>query len=304
MSSEYGELIGCRDMHFARVITDNEAAYLAGENRYLAPSAEITHESKTEINKRHYDNQLMFVTNVEGSTEVKNTVSGVPCKLAAELTGKPYDEAKGIFLDTGDSNEAPWYAYSGAMDLEGGARYFQYLKGKFAIGSEVARSKEDNITVNTVDLTYTPVVTSHKFEMPDGESKPLKAVKADTTDPAFTGADSWFAQVQTPETLGSPEALSMVSSTPAANATGVTLSTKPKLVFSNPISEESVVLIKNTDNSIVKLTKAYNDTNTELTLKTTSNLTAGASYTIIISGVKDIYGQELDTTVVSFTAAS
>lgn len=195
----YGELIGCDELHSSNVINDSLEKYEAGIPAYLAPTAEITHDTATNTNKRYYDNRVMFITVTEGETNVNITVSGVPCSKASELTGKPYDKETGMFFDTGSAENTPWRTLSGRMSLgDGGYRYFQYLKGKFSIGSQTARTKEADISVNTVTLTFSAAITTHKFKVSADKISGVKAVMADTTDSAFVGADEWFSKVQTP----------------------------------------------------------------------------------------------------------
>lgn len=195
----YGELIGCDEMHFALVTADTAESYTAGTPKFLAPAAEVAHETTSNTNKRYYDNKPRYVTVVEGDTNVRITISGVPCSLAAELTGKPYDETNGKFYDTGSAENTPWAALMGRMELgDGGHRYFSYLKGKFSIGAQTAHTREDNITVNTVDLTYAAAVTEHEFQVDAETVSGAKAVFADTTDENFTTASTWFDKVQTP----------------------------------------------------------------------------------------------------------
>lgn len=123
----------------------------------------------------------------------------IPCSLAAKLTGKPYDTAKGMLYDTGSAENTPWAALMGRMGLgDGGYRYFSYLKGKFAVGSQTARTREADITPNTVQLTYSAVVTEHEFQLDENTVGGAKGVFADTTDEAFTTADTWFDSVATP----------------------------------------------------------------------------------------------------------
>lgn len=195
----YGELIGCDKMHYALVKEDSAEKYEAETPVFLAPAAEVSHETAQNTVKRYYDNKPRFVTIVEGDTNVKITISGVPCSLASKLTGKPYDANKGLFYDTGSAEKTPWAALSGRMELgDGGYRYFNYLKGKFAIGSQVARTREENITVHTVDLTYAAVVTEHEYQVAPEIVSGVKGVFADTTDEKFTGAAQWFKEIQTP----------------------------------------------------------------------------------------------------------
>ena len=179
----FGELINCDNMHFALVTEDTAESYTAGTPEYLAPVAEITHETTVNTNKRYYDGKPRFVTVTESDTNVTITISGVPCSLAAKLTGKPYDTAKGMLYDTGSAENTPWAALMGRMELgDGGYRHFSYLKGKFAVGSQTARTREADITPNTVQLTYSAVVTEHEFQLKDDTVGGATGVFADTTD--------------------------------------------------------------------------------------------------------------------------
>jgi phi13 family phage major tail protein len=198
MPSEYGEFINIDQLHYATV-QDALAAYTASANKYLAPAGEISHEPSVNMKTRYYDGVAMFTTNTEGETKVTINISGVPTKLAAELTGKYYNAAKGILIDTGEAGDAPWCALSGRMELgDGGYKYFQYLKGKFAVGKTSAKSKSDDIDPQTTELTYTAVTTVHQF-LVDNKKKGVKGIHADTTDEAFTGAATWFDTVQKPD---------------------------------------------------------------------------------------------------------
>lgn len=304
MNSEYGELINLDELHYASVTADTSSAYTAGANAYLAPAGEIKHEAKADINTRYYDGKPMFTSVTEGATTVTLTVSGVPMRLAAELTGKPYDDSKGIMIDTGDASATPDFALSGRMELgDGGYRYFQYLKGKFSVGAQEAQTKEDKTTVKTIDLTYTALATVYKFTMPDTTEKSIKGVTADTTDAAFTSADGWFDQVQTPDTIGAPSALSMSSIVPADEAASVAVDSTVVLTFSNKIASESITVIS-AAGVLVSSVKSYDSTGKILTITPAASLSAGTAYIVSIAGVTDIYGQTLADSATNFTTAA
>lgn len=303
MASEYGELVNLDNLHYAKVLNDTADSYQTGTNKYLAPAAEMKKEAKVDTTPRYYDGKAMFSSSSEAFTNITLTVSGVPSRLAAELTGKPYDAARGIMIDTGNMSNAPYCALSARAELgDSGYRYYQFLKGKFSLGAETAKTKQDKVTASTVELTYTGLVTIHEFTMPDNTKKGIKGVQADTTDAAFAGADAWFSQVQTPETLGKPGALAMTS-VPLDKATGVLESVKPVLTFSNAIAADAVTVIE-ADGTLVAADKSYDSTGKVLTLTPTATLTSGAAYSIIVAGVKDVYGQMLAATAIKFTIAS
>ena len=218
MSNEkeiYGETINCDNMHSSAVVEDSVEKYEAGTPEYLAPAAEITHEPNVTPNKRYYDGKLRFVDMVDGDGNVKIVVSGIPYSKAAELTGKHYNAETGELYDAGTPKKAPWRTLSGRMELAGGEyRYFNYLKGKFSLGNEQARTKEDNITVNTTELTFTPAVTIHEFQLDADTVGGVKAVKADTTDTKFTKKDTWFDKIQTPPEVNAANAANAANAEP------------------------------------------------------------------------------------------
>lgn len=303
MASEYGELVNIDNLHCAKVLNDSEDIYQAGANEYLAPAAEMKKEAKVDATPRYYDGKAFFVSPTEASTEVTMTVSGVPTKKAAELTGKPYDTTRGIMIDTGDVSNAPYYALSARAELgDGGFRYYQFLKGRFSIGAETAKTKEDKVTASTVELTFTGIVTIHEFLMPDGSRKGAKGVQADTTDSAFVGSEAWFSQVQTPETLGSPSAFSMVSISPAASATSVVATANIVLTFRNPVAESNIFLVNSPTGALIPVTKSWDSAGKVLTM-THSALTSGARHAVVIANVTDVYGQHLTDTISYFTVA-
>lgn len=300
MSSQYGEFINIDQLHYA-VVTDTATAYTPGINKYLAPAGEISHEPSVNMKTRYYDGVAMFTTNTEGETKVTITISGVPTKLAAELTGKYYDVSKGVLIDTGEAGNAPWCALSGRMELgDGGYKHFQYLKGKFALGKTGAKTKTDDIDAQTTELTFTAVTTVYHFTV-NGQSKGVKGVQGDTTDPAFDPT-TWFEQVQTPLTVGatiSPIALS--SSNPVDGATSVSTTSGIVLTFNNAITSESITVIDSTDGTVKAVTRAWDSTNKVLTLTPSSDLSSSTKYIVSIAGVVDIYGQALAATTIDFT---
>ncbi len=197
----YGEIIGCDQLHYAIIASDTEEEWSAGANKYLAPAAEIMIDGTGDLNKRYYDNVVRYVSSGGNEKNITLTVSGVPEKVAAELTGKRYDAETGRIIDTGDTGKAPWCALSGRMSIEGDEyRYFQFLKGKFSLGAQTGASKQGtSITPNTRQLTFTATRTVHEFvvDAEASETSGVIGISGDTTDENFSGAN-WFAAVQTP----------------------------------------------------------------------------------------------------------
>lgn len=101
-----------------------------------------------------------------------------------------------------------------------------------------------------------------------------------------------------------PAAISLSSSNPANNAVGVATTVKPALTFNNALSSYiSIVLLNETDNALVANTMALDATNKILTITPGANLVTGKTYDIILTGITDIYGQELAQQIIKFTVA-
>ena len=212
MDAKYAEFVGVENLHAAKVTTDTLASYTAETPAYLAPSAEISIQSNINNAPQFYDNVAGFNYVTEGVSSITLTVSGIPAAKLAELLGKYYDAATGEVIDDGQP-EPPFYALSFAFNKgPDGKRYYQYLKGTFSGGEEIATTKADgNVTVHTYQLTFTALNTTHKWTV-NGKQKTLKRVFGDTEDANFTATDaSWFAAVQVPGAASQLAALSALT---------------------------------------------------------------------------------------------
>ena len=307
----YGEIIDIGASYVSIGVQDSPSAYTPAATQYLAPSGEYKYDPKQDVSYSSYDGITMFAYVNEGPGEATVTISGVPEKLAAQLTGKPYDTTKGILLDTGDASNAPWCALSTQTffgDVGTNYRMMQFLKGKFTLGAITAKSRGEKTEPQSRELVFHPVRTQYQWNVPDVNNpgqftnKGLKGISADTTDASFTITPAqWFAQVQTPNAITPAAALAVIP-LPANNAAGVAASVKPTLTFNNPIVDYSgITLIKATDNSIVAAPVTIDATKKIVTVSPSTNLTATTVYLLVISSVDDIFGQTLASTVIKFT---
>lgn len=298
MDQKYGEFVGVDKIHAAIIIEDSEQQYLAETPEYLAPAAEVAGEAETASNPTYYDNVPANTYTSEGATTLTLTISGIPADKAAKYLGKKYDEATGRVLDDGEPNP-PECALSFRFNRgKNGFRYFQYLKGTFSGGTEEAATKTSTIDIKTYQMTFTAVNTTHQWEI-DGEMKSIKRIFGDTTDPNFD-ATGFFNAVQTPETGVTPEALSLVSSVPVDEATGIAVDSEITLTFNNKIANQALTLF--TDAFVPVPIKISKDvTGKILTITPENNLSATTSYVLIITNVTDIYGQKLENEVIAFT---
>lgn len=309
MSNEVvGEIVGCDSLYFAKVLEDSLDAYRAEVPKYLAPLGEVKHDAKASSTSSAYDNSNMFTYYSEAGEDTLS-VSGLSEIRKAELTGKSVDPVTGRVFDSGDLSNVPYYAVGYRISIGNGDYIYRwFLKGTFALGSEDAKSKGDKVDAQGIDLTFTPVSTVHKWQIPDPRDSaktilaPQKKVSDDTTNPAFSDADTWFTQVQTPSASGPLPAL-IVTVSPTSGAADVAVGTVPTLTFSNAIADYSGVVLM-ADGAAIACTAALDNTKKVLTLTPATALSAGKQYSIIIAAVQDIYGQSLETTVSNFTTAT
>lgn len=302
MDEKYGEFVGVDNLHIAKVLNDNTDVYSAEAPRFLAPAADVAGEPEVNKKTTYYDNVAANVYTTEGNTIIKTTVSGIPAKLAAELTGKSFDATSGRVYDSGQANP-PYYALGFRYKLgSNDYRYYWYLKGTFSLGAEEAASKSDDVDVKTYSLEYTAVVTSKKWTV-DGKLQPLKRVVADTTEDAFD-PDGWFDAVQTPDTSGTPDALSIESTVPADEATGVAVDTALTLTCNNAISSYSITLMDVALTTPVTVTSSLDTTKKIITITPSSNLSNNKQYAVVVGNITDIYGQKVENQVIDFTTVA
>lgn len=302
MANEYGEFVGVDNLYFALVTQDDDNGYIAGSPQYLAPVAEISAEAKIDSKTTYYDNKAANNYVTEAATELKITVQNIPAQKLAILQGKKYDQVSGRVYDSGEANPpdiALGFRFNMGAD---GYRYYWFLKGTIYGGAEDSVTKSDKVDEKTYELTYTAVSTKHQWTI-DGKLQSIKRIFADTSDPAFDPT-GWFSQVQTPDKVGTPAILSIVSSVPADAATNVSKTAPITITFSNPIESEAVTLIDSTNGDIVAVTKSLDATKKILTITPTAALSATTKYIVSIAGVVDAYGQALAATAIDFTTAA
>jgi phi13 family phage major tail protein len=303
MDKEYAEFVGVESVYIAEITADTVSAYETDTPEYLAPTAEITQAVAINSNPQSYDNVPGKNYIGEGATTVTLTISGVPAKKAAKLLGKYYDEATGRVYDCGIPNP-PDYALSFKYNKgDADYRYYQYLKGNFSGGSEDATTQNNGtITVKTYQLTFTAIVTAHKWTI-DGVLKGLKRIFADTTDDAFTSEAQWFSQVQTPDTGAAPDALALSSSVPADEDVDVALDSTVVLTFNNKLASFACTLIT-AAGAVVSCSTSLDSTGKVLTITPAADLGASTVYILAISLVTDVFGQTLSGTAINFTTAA
>lgn len=204
-----GEAIGTSDIYVAQVTVDTDAAYTTETPESLAPTATIARETTVNTKTRYYSNAALFTDTSEGESKVTIVIPGLTVKGRASLLGKTYDDATGQMFDNGEA-EPPYFALAYSVDRPDGVKEFVWLsKGKFSIPKDEAETKTGDINEKTLSIEFTAVRTIRKFQLEPkdqennkpGKTGGVKAVMADTSDEAFTGAETWFDSVKTPPAI-------------------------------------------------------------------------------------------------------
>ena len=302
MENKFGEFIGVDSLYYALVNTDTISEYTSAVPIYLAPVADIGGEPEISNKTTYYDNKAANNYVTEGKTDVKLVVANIPAILMATLLGKLYDDTTGRVYDSGEPNP-PDVALGFRYNMgKGEFRYYWFLKGTFSGGAEEATTKKNDIEIKTYTLTYTAVTTSYVFTV-GATQVSLKRIFADTADVAFDPT-GWFSQVQTPASVGAPDAFTLDSSNPLDNDIDVAITKSPELTFSNKIDVYAITMINTGTMAVIAATISLDTSGKIITIDPTSNLSLDTEYAIIISNVTDIYGQELLDTVITFTTVA
>lgn len=200
------EFRGCKRLVFAEVTKDNNESgasggYTTGTVKVLAPVAEISKTVETSAESKYYDNKAAIVINSEGADTVSFTIAIPDDEILAEITGRTYDSAKKMFIES--ERETKYFAVGYILGEKGEGddeRYVWRYKGTFNIPDETSATENDGTDSNNMTLEYTGIYTDHEFT--NGKGTGVKgATKASFIRESnnVATADEWFAAVATPD---------------------------------------------------------------------------------------------------------
>lgn len=302
-ADEYKSVIGLDDLYVAEVTQDDADGYVADTPEPLAPAMNASQTPAVNSVTQYADDAPYDTMSSEGETEITLDVTNIPVEMLAKLTGNTFDSASGRMFDHGAT--PPYHALMfRSMKSNGSYRYYSYLKGKFRNPAEEAASKSDTPDPKPRKLIYTAVKTVYEFDVDGaGDMQKVKRVIGDEDSTNFDGS-TWFSQVQTPE-AASYSALALSTSVPADDATGIVVTANVVLTFNNALVAAAINNVTLLDDALAPVAGAttLDATRKIMTINPTASLDASTEYTVVISGVTDIYGQTL-TSVVTFTTAA
>ena len=205
MAEYIDEFRGTDDLYYAEVTSDNNETgegYVTGTVKRLAPVAEIGKTVETASDTKYYDNKPALTINAEGADTITLNVPALDLATLADITGKQIDSATGAFMD-GEATPK-YFALGYRLGLTDGTyRYVWRYKGSFAIPDETSQTKNAGTDSNGQTLTYTGIMTTHKFtKAVDAQGNPTsqKALVVDERDDKAV-LTNFFSTVTTCDTL-------------------------------------------------------------------------------------------------------
>ncbi len=193
------EYRGVSDLVYAEVTKDDNettGGYVTGTVKPLAPVAEISRTTESSSEAHYYDNKPLIVIDSTGADEITLSVAAIPLDVLADITGQVYDQTLGALIE---GERTPKYFAIGykTKKTNGDEVYVWRYKGTFAIPDETSATENDGTDANGQELTFTGVVTTHKFTKNNAGAKALVVDTGAGTADVF----EFFKTVTTPDTL-------------------------------------------------------------------------------------------------------
>ena len=220
MGKKYFEYRGVENGVYAEVLSDTSEGITFGPVKEFTGLSEVGKSTDSNNETHYYDNLPAIVVSSTGSDTISLNTSGIPFDILADITGQYYDQETGMLVEK--ERTPKYYALGYVTNKTDGTKVLVWrLKGMFTIPEQTSATTNDGTDANGQTLNYTGISTIYKFtKLTDefGDKQPAKAVNVDTSVNAMS-VDTFFASVQTPDTIGStvvtgigviPSALAMV----------------------------------------------------------------------------------------------
>ena len=194
---KFDEWRGVRGLVAAEVLKDDADAFECDTPVEVAGVAELSRTTESTSEAHYYDNVPAVTIDSTGADEVTITASAIPFEVLAKITGQTYDASKGMFVE--GERQAKYFAIGYITEKTDGTEVFVWrLKGKFNVPDSTHATKDDGAEANGQELVFTGINTSHKFT---ATGKSAKAVNVDTSVNTTVAEETFFATVQTPDTV-------------------------------------------------------------------------------------------------------
>lgn len=191
------EYRGVRGLVAAKIIKDDSESFECDTPFAVAGIAELSRTTETSSEAHYYDNVPAIVINSTGKDEVTISASAIPFDVLAKITGQVYDEATGMLVEGERTND--YFAIGYITKKVDGTEIFVWrLKGTFNIPDSTHSTENDGTDASGQEIVFTGINTTHKFTK---TNKTAKAINVDTSVNKTVKEDTFFAEVQTPDTV-------------------------------------------------------------------------------------------------------
>ena len=229
---KYFEYRGVSNAVYAEVTQDDSNGFVTGPVKPFVGLSEVGKTTESSNEAHYYDNIPAIIVSSTGADTLSLNTAGIPFDVLADITGQYYDPATGAFIE---QERAPKYFALGyiTQKTDGSEVLVWRLKGSFTIPEQTSATMDDGTDANGQTLTYTGISTAYQFT---STGKQAKAVNVDTSVNATMTPATFFAAVQTPDSIsGTSVAVTGVGVYPstAALTVGDTLQLNASVVPSN-----------------------------------------------------------------------
>lgn len=304
--------MGIEKYYVAKQLTDTPAGMTFTTPQYYEFVQELGIKPKVNSASAYAENRKVDNATEFDSSDISLSIFQLINAQRAFMLGQDLDQYGGVIGSQGDN--VPWITslYKAPIKVSGKIyhRYGVIYKTQFQPPDDDYKTMEGKPDFSQVPkLSGSAQPTNWSYTNAKGEEKHPWEYHIDTCDPNFPtdieDVDAWwFGSVHVPS-ITAIGALELSSSAPANNATNATIDVKPVLTFNNPVADFNYVLIYNSSDGVLVANDLSIDvTSKKVTITPSTNLVAGKMYSIIIQGVKDIYGNTLATQMVKFTVAT
>jgi phi13 family phage major tail protein len=292
-----GVQVGLRDLHYAILTKDDETGVT-----YQAPVA-IPGVITADIDPNPSSGTLFAddgpaetFSNM-GEIKLSLEVKDLPLEVQAALLG--HTISGGVMVRK-STDTAPYVAIGfKSLKTNGKYRYVWLLKGKFQLPKLEHKTKDDKVNFQTPKIEG--IFLKRIFD-----DAWIKQADEDHPDYVPSIGANWFAAVEGAADTTPPTVL---SSTPADAATGVSVSANIVITFSEAIQASTVTpanfILMTADGAPVAGTLSLNADHTVVTFDPAANLAAATQYIFVVTtNVKDLAGNALASPyVINFTTA-
>ena len=213
MSYTIEEYRGIRGLVYAKVTSDTASGITYGEVKPLAGTSQLVKSTATSNEAHYYDNVPAVVVTGVGADTVTIDTSVIGFDTIADITGQYFDASTGLFVE--QDGTAPDIAIGYiTTKTDGTDVYVWRQKGKITIGDTTHQTKDSGTTANGQQLVYTGVTTTYKFSK-TGKGSKATYIETDN-NPAGISEQAFFANVQTPDTIGASVSVIGVGVAPAS----------------------------------------------------------------------------------------